>query len=228
MGVLRGRGAVRDGRLQFAAVMDEDDQRTFAGAVELLKPEGVSVISDIDDTIKISHVTDKTALLRATFIEPFAAAPGMADFYRELAAAGASFHYVSSSPWQLYEPLDEWMGEAGYPRGSLHLKAFRWKDSSIFELFKSSRKTKPPVIEQIMADLPRRRFIFIGDSGEHDPEIYGDLARQHPDRVRHLFIRNVTGEARDNPRMRDAFRDLPAERWTLFEDAAGLAAPAVK
>jgi phosphatidate phosphatase APP1 len=78
------------------------------------------------------------------------------------------------------------------------------------------------VIEQIMADFGQRRFILIGDSGEHDPEIYGDLARKHGERVAHIYIRNVTGESRDGERMTNAFRDLPEDRWTLFEDAGGL------
>ena len=50
---------------------------------------------------------------------------------------------------------------------------------------------KTGVIERILADFPRRRFLLVGDSGEQDPEIYGAIARKHPEQVERIFIRNV-------------------------------------
>jgi hypothetical protein len=74
--------------------------------IHFLEDQGLSVISDIDDTIRISNVRDRAALLRGTFVEPFRPVPGMADAYRRWAASsGAQFHYVSATPWQLYVPL---------------------------------------------------------------------------------------------------------------------------
>ncbi|MBW2459952.1 MAG: DUF2183 domain-containing protein, partial [Deltaproteobacteria bacterium] len=93
--------------------------------VSLVGARGVSVISDIDDTIKITEVTDKHALVRNTFTRPFAAAPGMADLYRRWARDGVTFHYVSSSPWQLFEPLRRFMSGSGFPLASVQLKRFR-------------------------------------------------------------------------------------------------------
>ncbi len=205
--------------LEYSAVLPPGDGRSFAGETLLPATEGLSVISDIDDTIKISEVTDKSALLANSFLKPFAEAPGMAEAYRRLAAADAVFHYVSSSPWQLYPALREFMDLLRFPRGSFHLKSFRAKDESFFNLFKSSQETKPPVIEALLAAHPQRRFILIGDSGEVDPEIYGAVARQHPERIARIFIRNVTGEAADNARFSAAFAGLPESLWTLFEDA---------
>ena len=34
---------------------------------------------------------------------------------------------------------------------------------------------------------------MIGDSGQEDPEIYADIARDHPDRVAAIYIRRITG-----------------------------------
>jgi len=36
------------------------------------------------------------------------------------------------------------------------------------------------------------RFIMIGDSGEHEPEIYADIACQYPQQISHIYIRNIT------------------------------------
>lgn len=205
--------------LQYAVLPPKGDERSFAGEVLMVPAEGLSIISDIDDTVKVSHVTDKKALLENTFLKPFVAAPGMAALYRRLAAKGAVFHYVSSSPWQLYPPLRDFFNRVGLPNGSFHLRSFRLKDESFLNLFKSSRETKPSVIEALLADFPGRDFVLVGDSGEADPEIYGDVARRHPGRVRAILIRNVTGTRADDPRYGDrAFRSLSPDQWLLFED----------
>ncbi len=206
--------------LRYAALLPPGDTRRFRGEALFPGTAGISVISDIDDTIKISEVTDQEALLANTFLKPFEATPGTAAAYRGLASAGAVFHYVSSSPWQLYAPLRAFMDTSGFPLGSFHLKDFRIKDSTFFNVFKSSRKTKPPVIEALLAAHPNRLFILIGDSGEHDPEIYGAIARRYPTRIRHIYIRAVTPETAQDERYGKAFAGLPATRWSLFKDGA--------
>jgi len=90
-----------DGWLRFEAVTRKEDARVFPGRVLLIDRTGLSVISDIDDTIKISEVADRKALLRNTFLRGFEAVAGMPKLYRSWAKAGARFHYVSASPWQL-------------------------------------------------------------------------------------------------------------------------------
>lgn len=206
--------------LTFTAVLPAGDKRIFNGEVFLIEPEGVSVISDIDDTIKISEVTDRKKLLENTFLKPFEAAPGMVDAYKRLAAAGMAFHYVSSSPWQLYPPLIDFVRSNNYPLGSFHLRTFRVKDETIFNVLKSSEITKPPVINKLLADYPKREFILIGDSGEKDPEIYGKIARENSDRIRHIYIRSITFETDKDERYKEAFKGLPRSLWTVFEDAS--------
>jgi phosphatidate phosphatase APP1 len=112
------------------------------------------------------------------------------------------------------------MQTSAFPRGSFHLRKFRLKDDSLFNLFKSSRVTKPPVIEGLLAAYPKRAFILIGDSGEEDPEIYGEIARNHPGRIRHIYIRRATSEILDAERYQTAFAGLPISLWTIFIDPA--------
>jgi len=200
------------------------DVRTFSGDVLLLADTGVSVISDVDDTIKISEVRDKKKLLENTFMRPFVAVPGMAAAYTRWAGQGAAFHYVSASPWQLLDPLKSFIGEAAYPQGSMHMKLFRWKDSTFFSLFQSPIEYKQPILSGLIAQFPQRRFVLVGDSGEKDPEVYAAIYRVHPQQVAGIYIRDVTGEARDAPRYQTAFTGIPADRWTIFTDPATLPA----
>jgi len=217
--------ASKDAVLRLEVVSSAYPPGTFVGQALLVDRAGLSVLSDIDDTIKLSNVLDKKALLRNTLLKDFVAVPGMAELYRRFAEHGASFHYVSCGPWQLYEPLTTFLRDTGFPAAVLSLKRFRLKDSSVLELMADPRKVKPPSIEATLAAFPGRRFCLIGDSGEKDPEIYGDTARKHPERIACIYIRNVTGETRDSARMREATRELDPGLWRLFTDPTELPIP---
>jgi Uncharacterized conserved protein (DUF2183) len=193
--------------------------------VHLLGETGVSVISDIDDTIKISEVLNRKGLVRNTFCRPFKAVTGMAGVYRTWAAEGAQFHYLTASPWQLYLPLSEFTRSNGFPVGTFFMKNFRAKDLTLFQLFASPEHYKPKVIESLLRQFPKRQFVLVGDSGEKDPEIYGAVARKHPDQVKAILIRDVTGEQADSPRYRKAFADVPSGRWQVFKEPSEIMTP---
>jgi len=224
-------GAQRTGRsppplLRLAAVTQPTDRRRFEVDAFLVGQSGLTIISDIDDTVKITEVTDRKKLLRNTFFEPFRPVPGMAAVYarwlRE--ADGGHLHFVSSSPWQLYEALVSMLDAAGFPPATFDLKQIRLKDPSVLDLFADPMTTKPKAIERMMESFPGRHFALIGDSGETDPEVYGKVARAHPKQVVYIAIRNVTGEDGSAPRYADAFRDVKA-RWEIFTDPAALRGP---
>src|SRR5580765_329735 len=102
-GIFSGRIEFQ-GVTQFTAILQPGDARQFIGKIFPLEDEGVSVISDIDDTIKVTEVRDRHAMLRNTFLREFRPAPGRSEFYQALARSNqVAFHYMSASPWQIYE-----------------------------------------------------------------------------------------------------------------------------
>ena len=204
------------GTLDYEAVLQSRDRRKFAGRIHLVPPTGVSVISDIDDTIKVSQVRDKQALLNNTFFKEFEPVSGMEKVYKAWAKDGAAFHYVTASPWQLFAPLESFREKSGFPAGTFHMKQFRLKDSSAWSLFASPTDYKPKVIEPILKDFPKRQFILVGDSGEKDPEVYGGLARKFPDQIAQILIRDVTDEPAEAARYAEAFKDVPRVQWSIF------------
>lgn len=211
--------------LQFAAALPDGDRRTFCGRARLLQPTGISVISDIDDTIKVTHVANKKQLLENTFLRPFQAVDGMAHIYRQWADDGAALHFVSSAPWQLYGPLSAFTRNSGFPDATYYLKRMRLKDSTFLSLFADPEETKPRVIEPILQAYPQRRFVLVGDSGEKDTEVYGTIATKFPEQVAHIFIRDVTGESQDAQRYRRAFKHVPDTKWTIFHGPNELRLP---
>lgn len=212
-------------RLTVRAVLPPSDTRKIETAAQLIGPAGLSVISDIDDTVKVTDVLDHRRMWEATFFKPFKAVGGMSDAYRRLASTGATFHYVSSSPWHLAEPLMDFLRTSDLPLSSLALKQIRLKDRTALNITKPGRETKPPQIAAILATYPNRRFILIGDSGEDDPEVYAEALRQHPQQIARIYIRNVTSARRDDTRFAKTFTDIEAARWVLFNDPGEIGAP---
>jgi phosphatidate phosphatase APP1 len=193
------------------------DQRRFRGRVRLIEDQGWSVISDVDDTIKHTAVHDRKELLRNTFLREFEPIPGMAATYRRWSDAGAAFHYLSASPWQLYRPLSRFIDSEGFPAGTFHLKRFRMKDSTAINVVASPRDYKRRRILELLDRYPRREFVLVGDSGERDPEIYGRIARERPDRIRNVFIRKAGEQPPRSSRLVRAFRDVAIDRWRVFD-----------
>ena len=217
--------------VECAAEVDATDEHPVGGPatgrVQCVDPAGASVISDIDDTVKITNVVDRRELLRNTLLREFAAVPGMPEVFRSWQDAGTAFHYVSASPWQLAPCLCGFLASAGLPAGSMHLKLFRLKDSTPLGRLPSRKRSKRRVIEQIMADFPGRRFLLVGDSGERDPEVYAAVARKRPAQVAGIAIRLVESRApawKVRDRLAALARRLPAGGLTVFETPAELAA----
>jgi len=192
--------------------------RSIDGRALLVPASGLSVISDIDDTVKITDVRNQQEVLLNTFLRPFKAVPGMAERYQNLARDPQTrFHYLSSSPIQLLPALADFLRDAGFPPGSMHLReSTTWR--TVIPGNGESRAHKLAAIERLLEDFPLRRFLLIGDSGDLDPEIYGEVARTRPERVEGVVIRDVTGEGRDAARYAAAFEGVAPERWHIFRD----------
>lgn len=153
------------------------------------------IISDLDDTVITTNVTSKWQMLLNTALRneysrlPF---KGVAAFYRALQKGldneNNPFFYVSSSPWNLYPFLIEFLRINEIPQGALFLKDFG--NHTIFSSGDhASHKTER--IERILKTYPHLPFVLIGDSGERDPEIYREIVSKYPKRIRVIYIRSV-------------------------------------
>jgi phosphatidate phosphatase APP1 len=156
------------------------------------------IISDMDDTVIRTEATRLLRMLKRTLLEnarmrlPFA---GVAAFYRALHEGGSGtaenpIFYVSSSPWNLYTVLTEFLEHQQIPVGPLMLRD--WGISERGVLPTSHGEHKLGAIRQIFDCYPELPFILIGDSGQEDPEIYRDVVHTYRGRVPAVYIRNVT------------------------------------
>ena len=190
------------------------DKGDGSGKIRFLEPEGLSVVSDIDDTIKISNIpAGHDVVARNTFLLPYEHVEDMLTRYREF-GEDVAFHYVSGSPWQLYGLLQKFLiDDTSFPQGTFHMKDLRKSDLSDFvndvRNFvagkKYTRKQKIRQIGDLMRNLPRRDFILIGDSGECDPEVFAHIRGQFGSQVKKILIRKVTDEEEGSERHRQRF-----------------------
>ena len=192
------------------------------GRINLIGPTGLSIVSDIDDTIKVTEVPgEKSVVLKNTFCRDFVSITEMSEKYR--AFENAAFHYVSGGPWQLYQPLSEFLTRAGFPDGTFHLnyfpKNFLATDTRsllIDSICGSLGRTYDHKVEQItrlMERFPGREFILVGDSGELDIEVYRRIRELFGERVREIWIRDVVNDAQVNDfRLRGVDTIIKAEK----------------
>ncbi|CAF2469265.1 unnamed protein product [Rotaria sp. Silwood2] len=197
----------------------DDNNKTFQCTIYVLSPDGFSVISDIDDTIKVSDVLSKRLLLKHTFYSYFKPIEGISDLYQKWHEQKCQFHYVSASPWQLYPALRCFLAKYNFPIGTMNLRKFTWD----LKFFKPADTYKIETISEIIDAYPLRKYICVGDSGELDPEIYSKLYIKYPQSIVHIFIRDICRTPvcllTCEERYKKAFENIPKERWTIFKHA---------
>lgn len=158
----------------------------------------VGVVSDVDDTILHTGLTRGLDFLKATLltdIEERTPLPGAAALYRALVSKPGKperpIFYVSTSPWNLHEMLLQFVSLRGFPLGPLMLTDWGPSHTGLFRI--GAQAHKPALVRRLFDEHPHLRLVLIGDSGQEDPEIYADIAREQPDRVAAVYIRRTTG-----------------------------------
>ena len=223
----------KGGMLPFESLPTAANAKRFAGSVTIVPDEGVTVVTDIDDTIKVTEILNRDKKVENTFVKEFEAVPGMQKLYRSWQAAlgpGTRFHIVSAGPWQFNEPLRRFFVEQDFP-------AFTWDMRSVdigFDLFVAYKEMhadlqvtfdhKVEKIRELMIRFPKRHFVFVGDSGEKDPEVYAAILSDPAffDRVDAVFIREVQS-ANQNARYRTLFAgDAAAAKLQVFKQPSQL------
>lgn len=172
------------------------------------------VISDIDDTVMFTGVAEKLKMLYRLFVrKPHrrTAFPGVASLYQALHRgsndkAERPILYVSRGPWAIYEMLEAFFQLNRIPVGPI-LFLREWGVSLRHPWPRRAEAHKRQVIDRMLAlfdDLP---CILIGDSGQHDPEVYSDVVRDYPGRIKAIYIRRVDRD----PEREQAIHDLRKE-----------------
>ncbi|CAF0736930.1 unnamed protein product [Rotaria sordida] len=195
------------------------------GEIYLCDDNGITFISDIDDTIKVTGVTSSTETLMNTFTGSYKSVLGMSDIYQYWQKKyNATFAYLTASPDQLYPFLREFINREKFPLGSFHMRHFTWFDTNFISFFMSNNyiESKTEAIDMFLNNTLNRRFILIGDIFQKDPDIYASIYMKYPNRIEKIFIRKYKNDTIGQQRLEQIFNNIPQENWATFEIGSDL------
>ncbi|WP_432714506.1 App1 family protein [Pedobacter sp.] len=181
--------------------LDEEDNVIAESAGKIYVPHitQYAFVSDIDDTVMVSHSATVFRRLRELFIKnprtrkTFAHAQKHYDLLAHAhteADQPNPFFYVSSSEWNLYDYLVEMFRFNEMPEGAFLLNQIKqWK--GLFKTGKTGHEGKLLRVRRILAAFPNQKFVFFGDNSQQDPMIYTTIAHKYPQNIEAIYIRQV-------------------------------------
>lgn len=206
--------------------------RTDAGEVDapiyVVDPESrFGIISDIDDTILNTALPRPLVAAWNSFVvdeHARTSTPGMPVLYENLLQAhpGSPVIYLSTGAWNAAPALSRFLERNLYPMGPLLLTDWgpthdRW--------FRSGREHKLRELSRLAREFPEIRWVLVGDDGQHDEDLYQEFARNYPQNVAAVAIRQLsTGQAvlaggRSKARLHRSASGVP---WVYGPDGATL------
>ena len=184
------------------------------------------LVSDIDDTVMVTALPRPFLAAWNTFVLNEHArrpVPGMSVLYERLKREnpGAPVIYLSTGAWNVAPTLNRFLERNLYTQGTLLLTD--WGPTHD-RLFRSGQLHKRESLRRLADEFPELRWLLVGDDGQHDPALYQEFAREHPQNVAGIGIRQLsTSEAvlaggRSAPKP----ETTPGVDWYYSPDGAGL------
>ncbi|ROT38131.1 hypothetical protein SODALDRAFT_278580 [Sodiomyces alkalinus F11] len=213
------------------AIVPKGTQGMLEMRTYFAEPEGWAVLSDIDDTIKITQTGNPLSILVKTFVDPPTPIPGMPELYKYISSmvpTTTPWFYLSASPYNLY-PFLRGFCQQWFPPGTLILRDQSWRTVAglLTALTLGTEEYKTDRIQKVHRWFPKRKMILVGDSTQSDPEAYGEIYNQFKGWVKLILIRKATDidsigiqSKNDDKRFEDAFQGVPRDAWHVFEDPA--------
>jgi len=191
----------------------------------LAEPHGWGIISDIDDTIKVTVTSSPVGILQTTFVDEPEPVRGMPELYAHLHThlSDPTWFYLSASPYNLYSFLRDFRNRY-FPAGTIILRDASWQSLGglISSLMVNVQEYKVNRMLKIHGWFPKRTFLCIGDSTQKDAESYAEVAKRYPGWIKAILIRKVVVGAVDeaeknaDERFQKAFKGLKVP-WCVFE-----------
>ena len=199
---------------------------TTQSVLQVLPSARIGILSDIDDTILQSSITDWKTAAQLVFLgnartrKPLL---GVAKLYAALQAgadnAGRNpIFYVSSSPWNLYDLLEDFLELNAIPPGPMFLRDLGTDAGKFIKTPGHGHKLERA--RQLIQRMPHLRWVLLGDSGQQDAELYAAAAQEFgEERIAAIYIRDVDPDL-DSP------LDTGVDGW--IEKVAGTKVPMLR
>jgi len=188
---------------EIAVAIADDPESGVAFQVMVPSREArIGVVSDIDDTMIKTGAYSLRHNLWLTFTGSARSRkvfPDAVVLMDHLHAHGRNpVFYVSSSPWNLHYFLDKVFSRAGLVPGPMFLRDLGVGEAHF--IASSHHDHKGGAIDRILAANPDLRFVLLGDTGQHDAEVYHDVCQRAGGQVAAVVLREAGGAASDEQR----------------------------
>ncbi|QIW95890.1 hypothetical protein AMS68_001408 [Peltaster fructicola] len=194
---------------------------TLGNSTAYLVPEqGLTIISDIDDILRVTKIYEPKEGLLNSFARPFTSWEDMPTIYANWSKSlpNMHFHYLTTTPEQITRNYMQYI-YANYPGGSFDTRPLNF--SNVDETL-SVRKF---LLEKIFQTFPKRKFILIADTSNSDVmKDYPLMATEFPGQVQCIFLRNTSAtDSGDRfPYDTSGFKDLNQTNYMFFVNADDL------
>jgi phosphatidate phosphatase APP1 len=178
-----------------AVTIEAEGGRPAQAAVLIIDRETrFGLVSDIDDTVISTSLPRPLIAAWNTFVRQETTrhlVPGMAPLFRTLIRdhPGSPTFYLSTGAWNAAPTLTRFLKRHGYPAGPMLMTDWGPTNTG---WFRSGQEHKTEALHRLAREFPKIRWVLIGDDGQHDPKIYGDFARDRPDVVEAIAIRELS------------------------------------
>ncbi|KAI0807972.1 hypothetical protein C8Q74DRAFT_104649 [Fomes fomentarius] len=164
------------------------------GTVILVPSAGISVVSDIDDVMRITKVYVPNQGLFNSFVQPYVNVAGIPELFAKWAKSlpSAAFHYDTTTPLQMTRTYVDYLF-SNFPLGSLEMRPINLTDpAQILEARSNS-------LLKLFQTFPQRKFVLVGDTSSSTLlTAYPKIAEQFPNNIACIFIRNTSATDPDD------------------------------
>ncbi|RDA94841.1 hypothetical protein CP533_4290 [Ophiocordyceps camponoti-saundersi (nom. inval.)] len=189
----------------------------------LVPPQGVTIVSDIDDILRVTKIYQPKEGLLNSFARPFRPWENMPQIYSNWSSSidDLHFHYLTTTPEQGTRIYMDFIYKT-YPLGSFDTRPLNFSD------VKATLAIRLFLLNKIFETFPQRKFILVADTSNSDVmKDYPRMYHEHPDQVLCIFLRNTsaTDPSDKFPYDTSGFKGIPEQRYMFFtvpDDLKGL------
>lgn len=180
----------------------------------LISEKGLTVVSDIDDTLRVTKIYEPAQGLLNTFARPFTNWMNMPEIYANWSKAlpETHFHYLTTTPEQITRNYMQYT-LANYPGGSFDTRPLNFSDVS------ATLSIRKFLLVKLFQTFPHRKFILMGDTSNSDVmRDYPAMATEFPGQVQCILIRNIssTDSGDKFPYDTSGFKNINQQRYMFY------------
>ena len=208
--LLDGNGTVPAQRVQLYT----EGTLTGNATSYLVSETGMTIISDIDDILRVTKIYEPKQGILNTFAKPFTPWLNMPDIYRNwtLSLPNMHFHYLTTTPEQITRNYMEFIYN-NYPGGSFDTRPLNFSDVS------ATLSIRKYLLIKVIETFPQRKFILIADTSNSDVmRDYPEMYKLFPGQIQCIFLRNTsaTDPGDKFPYNTKGFKGIPQHNYMFF------------